>query len=621
MKFYSKYLLSLLYLINNSILQSKAQSKTNVVINDDVIDNFTYGARDFKMAIIGDSGTEKEAKKVMQLSEFDILLHLGDYEYECRVDKYFDEILDYNRSYQFMGILGNHEGVSECGTDKHERFTSRVYHQMDDEKKNSKVSCYFSDSRKMWSCKYRNMRVIGLSPGISGADDTRKQLSFLKEQLSKATEDWKICAWHFYDKYYHTGKYPDDGNLISKDGESFYDYCRQHGAIIFSAHDHVYARTKLMSKFSSPHVDQYDKKESNEKRGDVVQIRKGATINILNGAGGYEMYVERGEQKNYNHWQITYARGDHGENADRYGGLFCNFNVGGNNKKAYCEFLRINSSSKIYDSFFIYQNESPNNVSFHDIENNFKEEKIKAYKIANHINDEQVIDNTTDKPEKPKDSVGGGGISNEGDVTDKKNNTFNVTILVIGSVCAAMVVVGFGLVTYKKRRHTNEDNDFNQKGNGNDDSFNFLGYLDSYRNMEDKTKEKEKRTVKDHKIDLGSNESYKSLSEELGYIYQNPKITFDSETGSFNDAVPLVNNHSKKSEKNYSSRKTSDAPLPSRSPSKSSKSSYVQKSPSYKSNGHYRSNSSSARSNGHYRSNSNTASNAKTSKYNNNKYY
>ena len=93
----------------------------------------------------------------MQLSEFDILLHLGDYEYECRVDKYFDEILDYNRSYQFMGILGNHEGVSECGTDKHERFTSRVYHQMDDEKKNSKVSCYFSDSRKMWSCKYRNM--------------------------------------------------------------------------------------------------------------------------------------------------------------------------------------------------------------------------------------------------------------------------------------------------------------------------------------------------------------------------------------------------------------------------------------------------------------------------------
>jgi len=54
MKFYSKYLLSLLYLINNSILQSKAQSKTNVVINDDDIDNFTYGARDFKMAIIGD---------------------------------------------------------------------------------------------------------------------------------------------------------------------------------------------------------------------------------------------------------------------------------------------------------------------------------------------------------------------------------------------------------------------------------------------------------------------------------------------------------------------------------------------------------------------------------------
>jgi len=620
MKIYSKYLLSLLYLINNRILQSKA----DVVIDDEVLNNYTYGAREFKMAIIGDSGSEKEAKKVMQLTNFDILLHLGDYEYKCNVDKYFDEILDSDRKYQFLGVLGNHEGASECNSDKHERFTSRVYHQMDDSTKNSKVSCYFSDSRKMWSCKYRNMRIIGLSAGISGADDTKRQLSFLKEQLSKSTEDWKICAWHFYDKYYHTGKYPDDGNLISKDGESFYDYCREHGAIIFSAHDHVYARTKVMSKFSSPHIDEYDDSHDKEHK----QIRKGATINILNGAGGYEMYIEQGKQKSYSHWQLTYARGDHGENADRYGGLFCNFNVDGNNKKAYCEFLLINSSNRKYDEFFIYQNENPGNVTYQDIENNFKEEKIQDYKRTHNIVD-PIIDQTTNTTAKPEDSVGGGGVSDEGIMTDddKKNNAFNVTILVIGSVCAAMVVVGFGLVTYRKKRHNIEDNDFPPKVN--DDSFNFLGYLDSYRHMEDsKTSGKEKRSVKDHKIDLGSNESYKTLSEELGYIYQNPKITFDSETSSFNDAVPLVNNQSKKGEKNYSSRKmsdaplpsrkTSDAPLPSRSPSKSSKSSYVQKSPSYKNNGHYRSNSNSA--NGHYRNNSNSASYAKTSKYNN-KYY
>jgi len=50
MKIYSKYLLSLLYLINNRILQSKA----DVVIDDEVLNNYTYGAREFKMAIIGD---------------------------------------------------------------------------------------------------------------------------------------------------------------------------------------------------------------------------------------------------------------------------------------------------------------------------------------------------------------------------------------------------------------------------------------------------------------------------------------------------------------------------------------------------------------------------------------
>jgi len=93
----------------------------------------------------------------MQLTHFDALLHLGDYDYECHPDKYFTDILDYNRKYQFMGILGNHEGVSECGKDKTARFVRNVYDEMMSSSKNSKVQCEFSSSRWMWSCKYKNM--------------------------------------------------------------------------------------------------------------------------------------------------------------------------------------------------------------------------------------------------------------------------------------------------------------------------------------------------------------------------------------------------------------------------------------------------------------------------------
>jgi len=207
----------------------------------------------------------------------------------------------------------------------------------------------------------------------------------LKKHLGDAKEDWKICAWHFYDKYYHTGKYQEYGNIVSGDmgGESFYDYCKEQGAIIFSAHDHVYARTHVMSKFSEPVIDKYDSKTDAE----VVQIRKGATFNILNGVGGYEIYIEQGEQKNYSHWQKKYALGANNENAKRFGGLYCKFNVGGNKRKAYCELQRINSRNKVFDKFFIYRNDDPANIAPKQLDEQFKSEKIKAYKDANHIVD------------------------------------------------------------------------------------------------------------------------------------------------------------------------------------------------------------------------------------------
>ncbi|ORX60954.1 hypothetical protein BCR36DRAFT_341013 [Piromyces finnis] len=286
----------------------------------------------------------------MQLTSFNALLYLGDYDYECNPNNYFTDVLDSNRKYQFMGVLGNHETANECGEEVAKKFKTNVINEMTSSRNNN-VNCEYSSSKYMWSCKYNNLRVIGLNPAIEGADSRSEQLSFLKKHLGEAKEDWKICSWHFYDMGYHTGKYSDEenGNIVSRDGESFYDYCREQGAIIFSAHDHVYARTHVMSNFKNRVIDEKDKNSD----GKNVEIRKGATINILNGVGGWEIYDEKGEQANYSHWQKKYARGTSAENANKYGGVFCDFNYGGNSKKAYCQMLRINSDSKVFDSFYI----------------------------------------------------------------------------------------------------------------------------------------------------------------------------------------------------------------------------------------------------------------------------
>ncbi|KAL6635956.1 hypothetical protein LY90DRAFT_667955 [Neocallimastix californiae] len=454
MKLNIKYLIPFLLFVSSQIIQSKAQPLEDSPINqtiqasgfintqkniqntltDEQLNSFSYGAEEFKLAIIGDSGAEKESKEVMKLTSYDALLHLGDYDYECSPHKYFDTILDSKRSYKFMGIIGNHEGNSQCHNTLDE-YANLLYKEMTSSK-NSGVQCEFSSSKVMWVCIYKNMRIIGLSPDITGTDSKSEQLEFLKKHLDGAKEDWKVCAWHYYDKYYHTGKYPEDSNrnAVSGDGESFYDYCKDHGAIILSAHDHVYARTYVMSKFKSPVIDDYDK----DSDGSIVQIRQGATLNILNGVGGYEMYIEQGKEKDYSHWQKKYAKGRNGENAKRYGGLFCQFNYGGNNKKAYCELLRINSSEELFDSFYIYQNENPDTVTYSQIDANFKNEKLNAYMVANNISSNNKED--------------GNGSENGGTMNNIVEKVFTKTNIIIGgSVCAAAVVLIGGSIFISKR--------------------------------------------------------------------------------------------------------------------------------------------------------------------------
>jgi len=130
-----------------------------------------------------------------------------------------------------------------------------------------------------------------------------------------------------------------------------------------------------MSQFSKPVIDSYDY----ESPSNIVQIRKGATLNILDAVGGWEVYGEFGKQKDYSHWQIKYARGSNNENAKKFGTLICKFNVGGNSKKASCQFLRINSSSTVFDSFTIYRNDDPKHTKYDEIDSRFLKEKLEAY--------------------------------------------------------------------------------------------------------------------------------------------------------------------------------------------------------------------------------------------------
>jgi len=49
-----KHVLPLLFILSNKILSSSAQTNDIVTITDEQLDSFSYGDKEFKLAIIGD---------------------------------------------------------------------------------------------------------------------------------------------------------------------------------------------------------------------------------------------------------------------------------------------------------------------------------------------------------------------------------------------------------------------------------------------------------------------------------------------------------------------------------------------------------------------------------------
>ncbi|ORX84500.1 Metallo-dependent phosphatase [Anaeromyces robustus] len=558
MKFHINSILPILLSVASTFIKVNAAPANT-------INQFTPGVKEFRMAIIGDSGAVEEAKEVMELSPFDIMLHVGDYDYEKNTEAYFEKILDADRKYKFVGVLGNHEEVYEVQQEKYERFVSNVYNEMVSKTKNNGVVCKFSPSRVMWACTYENMKMIGLTPNIDGADKPAEQLKFLKENLNQSTtEDWRACAWHYYDDNFHTGHYEDKHKdyVSGKVGESLYEYCKQHGAFIFSGHDHVYARSRVLSKFDGtvPTIDPSDSKTGPE----IVQIRKGASINILNGAGGWSLYDERGKYKDFEWWQKTYALYESKKNGHNQGGLFCTFNVGGNSRKAYCEFQLIRLKDKVYDNFTIYRNDDPVNVPYTQIDENFKailngqvNDALPPQSNGNKGN----VDNNNNNNNKGTEGQEKGNNDNLVDTLFTKKN-----IIIGGSVCAAVAVIGGGILLFSKsnKKYTDDDHvnkedegyyNFKNNYNNNDNDNNDIRRYDFNNGDSDNRRY---RDIMDNSNDSTYFKRSKSLLEnsdfnplpvpyEKNFYQDNNKFNKYKENGNnkYSDVTPLVSNQQK----------------------------------------------------------------------------
>ncbi|KAI3649753.1 hypothetical protein MP228_005385 [Amoeboaphelidium protococcarum] len=273
-----------------------------------------------KIAFIGDQGLGDQQRKVLKLIrkwDADLIVHAGDFDYVDNPAAFQKQLQDVmGTRFPYLSCIGNHDlyewewykdvlqnQLVQSGFDRH---------------------CKGIYGVKM-VCLYQNILMVFSGVATRGG----KHPQFI-DSVFKANRDvpWKICVFHKNQHKYQTGTKQDEV------GYEVYEVCRRHGAIIATAHEHSYSRTKVMSNFvDASAVDQHhhhyhpltviteDNEQSEAEDVSTVTIRRGETFAFVSGLGGRSI---RQCRKNIGkeHWWASYGCQQQNIN---HGALLCEF--------------------------------------------------------------------------------------------------------------------------------------------------------------------------------------------------------------------------------------------------------------------------------------------------------
>eukprot|EP00128_Syssomonas_multiformis_P006114 Colp12_sorted_trinity150504_noHs@12868 len=298
-----------------------------------------------KIAFFGDQGLGSSPAKVLKMiKEFgaEAVIHLGDFDYEddpASFQKLVDQEL--GAHYPYFASIGNHD------VPKWTEYSKRLLGRFN-------VSQYCDGEFGVNSvCNYKGLLFVLSGVGTLGTG----HVDFIDNAFTKYASAWKVCAWHKNQQKMQIGGKKDEV------GWDAYEMCREHGAIIATAHEHSYGRTYLMSDVKNQVI-----------AGKELVLSPGKTFVFCQGLGGKSL---RSADKTLvkNPWWAAVASSTNGAN---YAPLLCTFNINGDLSKAHCELKDING--KIWDKFDMVSNvhASKPTVSKLACKNPFLERQIAA---------------------------------------------------------------------------------------------------------------------------------------------------------------------------------------------------------------------------------------------------
>ncbi len=288
-----------------------------------------------KIAIIGDVGVNATSEAVLNMIKNEgaaAVLHQGDFDYKNDPAQY-DNLIQkvFGSSYPYFGSIGNHEELNW--------LTPNGGYKAMIQKRNG--SYCTGDPGNMASCNYRGLFILEMGIGTLSPKDDPAQINYIKNQLASSNAIWKVCTWHKNQNTLQVGAKPDEV------GWQAYEACREAGALILTAHEHTYHRTKTLTNMTTQTIDPTCNDPAREC------VAPGKTFVVVSGIGGHSV------RRQIRCLPFTFPYGCNGVWSKIYtveqnaipGALFIIFNYQGNPYKAHGYFK--NRFNQIIDEFDI----------------------------------------------------------------------------------------------------------------------------------------------------------------------------------------------------------------------------------------------------------------------------
>lgn len=287
------------------------------------------------VAFIGDQGSGSDGTAVLNLVKTaDFIIHAGDFDYNYDPQAWDTSLTTIlGADYPYFASVGNHDAGKWAGVGGYQEKLQQRLERI------SGVTCT-GDLGVNSHCKFKGISFVLSGVGTRGTGHA----DFIRSSLSSDTNIWKICAWHKNQIAMQLG---EKGN---ETGWDVYEACRSMGAIIATAHEHSYSRTKTLVNMQTQEPDPLWPDTA------TVAVGPGKTFAFVSGLGGKDMRRQirclphtppYGCNGIWAHIFTTHQTG----NQQKFGALFITFNAQGDPRKAHGVFRTTDGT--IIDEFTI----------------------------------------------------------------------------------------------------------------------------------------------------------------------------------------------------------------------------------------------------------------------------